>query len=100
MGGFSFARGPDVMNSKSSNDFQWCIRITGAKEKAQYFWAGITSKSYDQSPNDYVWHHDKNAITTTARAGDEIHCRFQPKLKKFSINNITWVRLKIIINHS
>ena len=107
------------MNSKSSNDFRWSIRITGVADNMLRgrdpcggcgFSIGIASKFQHQK--DYIINYDTNAISfepysgyilkgknlmkvadiqrstimKPANSGDEIHFRFQSKLKKLSIS--------------
>ena len=100
------ARATEAMNSQSVNDFRWSVRITGAEGIS----IGIATKlQHDEWLEDY----DENAIIympfageihtekelfqeniIEAKNGDEVHFRFQPKLKKFSIS---FVSLKQIL---
>jgi hypothetical protein len=96
---YGFAQAPEAMNSKSSNNVRWSIKLTDESN----IYIGIASKLQQ----DYEWieHYDENAIVLfpcdgmiftgqtkiraniiKAKKGDEIHFRFQPKLKKFTIS--------------
>ena len=93
-----FARATRKMNSKSKQDFRWSLRLYAANA------IGIGIASTLPSKNDNIRTFDKNAIIyypyigtvmkemkrlesniIVANAGDEIHLRFQPQLKKFII---------------
>ena len=96
---WAFARGIDIMNSKSSKTFRWSVRLTDNGG----FFTGIASKL--KGSNAWIDGYDKNSILfslfeskiykglsksfpsniTNVKSGDEVHFRFQPKLKKFSI---------------
>ena len=98
--GYAFARGMDIMNSKSSSTFRWSVRLTGG------IYIGIASKL--ERKDAWIEDNDENSIIfhplssppkiykgssesfpsniTNVKRGDEIHFRFQPKLKKFSIS--------------
>ena len=95
----SYARAREVMNSKSPNEFRWSVRITG---HVFDFYIGIASKldpksyfigNYDEhaiiyAPHDGSIHKEKNQVSinaSKAKSGEEIHFRFQPKLKKISL---------------
>ena len=97
--GASYARASEVMNSKSPNDFRWSVRITG---HVFDFYIGIASKlerktnfigSYDEyaiiyAAQDGSIRKQRNSVcinTSKAKSGEEIHFRFQPKLKKISL---------------
>ena len=95
-----YARAAEIMNSKSLNDFRWCLKITG------WIYVGIASTL--QRTDGFIGDQDENSFTfvvvtmgtilkgkTAIQVGidtrilndkreDEIQCRFQPKLKKFS----------------
>ena len=95
----TYARATEVMNTKSPFDFRWSIRVTGGR----WIYIGIASKL--QRKNTSIGDYDKNAIlfsprdwtvskgSQTIQTGiakskyeGEIHFRFQPKLKKFSLS--------------
>ena len=107
----------DIMNTKSSQNFRWSIRLTGNG----WIYIGIASKL--ERMNDYIENYDRNSIlfcplnrkiykgssrtnklsdtiTCTAKNGDEIHFRFQPKLKKFSISLVSYVQLFSVDNYN
>ena len=99
---YGYARAAEIMNSKSSNDFRWCLRITGRT------WICVGIASTLQRTDIDIYDQDENSIifflgaTGTIYKGKtkiqegidipflndkpeyEIQCRFQPKLKKFS----------------
>ena len=87
------------MNSKSSQDFRWSVRLNGGS------WIGIGIAAKLQLKEDLITQYDENAIIyhplssqinkgktkselnfTKAKAGDVIQFRFQAQLKKFSIS--------------
>ena len=97
---FSFARATEIMNSKSNNEFRWSVRTTG---RVFNFYIGIAT--HLERTNGFIGHYDKYAITYSpydgrickggailqncfakVKSGDEMHLRFQPKLKKFSVS--------------
>ena len=99
---YGCARAKEIMNSESANDFRWSVRITCEEN----IYIGIATK-FQQS---YSWieHNDGEAILYFPQSGkiykgtnsiqgdiiaakheDEIHFRFQPKLKKFSISIVS-----------
>ena len=88
------------MNSKSPTDVRWSLRIDG---DVFNFFIGIASKfehtttyigNYDEYAIIYIpdqgrISHKRNKVhmnTVKVKCGDEIHFRFQPKLKKFSVS--------------
>ena len=98
------------MNCKSSNDFRWSVRLISGDAG---IYIGITSKL--QAKDDWVESGDTNSIVYSplakhiykgtsesfeckilpkANTGDEIHFKFQPKLKKFSISLVRSVILQ------
>ena len=98
---FGFARATKTMNSQSVNDFRWSVRITSAA----WIFIGIASKLQQDK---WIEEIDENAIIyfphdgeiytgnklfqeniIIAKNGDEVHFRFQPKLKKFSISFVS-----------
>ena len=96
------------MNTDSSNEFRWSVRLTSGN------WINIGIASELQQTDECIIDYDEYAIIchpyngcifedkttdvyqsmTEAENGDEIHFRFQPKLKKFSISFVC----DIIIN--
>ena len=102
------------MNSKSSLNFRWSVRLTSSAD----IYIGIASKL--ERTGGWIEDYDKNSILfapfcekiykglpqtlpsniTNARSGDEIHFRFQPELKKFSISLVRFIysQLAIISN--
>ena len=87
------------MNSKSSQDFRWSVRLNGGS------WIGIGIAAKLQLKDDLITQYDINSIiyhpmtseiTTgkinrgvnfiNAKAGDVIQFRFQAQLKKFSFS--------------
>ena len=99
---YASARAEEIMNSKSSNESRWSVRINGDR----WFATGIATK-LRRRKDQLVIEYDENAIIfypfhgsirkgkihreihkdiTKAKNGDEIHFRFQSKLKKFSIS--------------
>ena len=105
---FGSVRATEVMNCKSPNDFRWSARLTSGSplETSPKTYIGITSEL--QARDDWVESYDENSIICSplgkwivvegllsnfssqilprATSGDEIHFKFQPKLKKFSIS--------------
>ena len=97
---YGFAKASKIMNTNSLNDFRWSVRLTGGN------WMNIGIASGLQRTTQCIINYDENAIiyhpyngnifknmttkihqkTNEAENGDEIHFRFQPKLKKFSIS--------------
>ena len=92
------ARAKEIMNSKSTKDSRWSVRLNGNA------WLAIGIAAKLPRINNVIYHEDENAIifspfnrsvrqgqtilaenTTKAKTGDEIHFQFQPKLKMFSI---------------
>ena len=109
---YGSARAVEVMNSKSANDFYWSLKCD-FKEDACYI--GIAS--IIQRSNSFLGAHDENAILFDLHFGtitkgsyvyrhsvisvdskDEIHLKFQPKLKKFSIA-IPQYRYKVVCQY-
>ena len=106
---FGSSRATQMMNSKSSNDFRWSARLTG---EDTYTYIGITSQL--QARDAWVESYDKNSIIYSplgkwiykgsasfesqilpnATYGDEVHFKFQPKLKKLSISLVRSVILQ------
>ena len=104
---YAFARVMDIMNTKSSQNFRWSMRLTGDG----WIYIGIASKL--ERKNDCIENYDENSILFSpfdkiickglskhfpsniaiAKSGDEIHFRFQPKLKKFSISMVNLIIL-------
>ena len=102
-----FVRALETMNSESANDFRWSVRLT-----AGYTYIGVATKLPD---DEWIEHNDVNAIIyepyggkilegktmvkkiISAKNGDEIHFRFQPKLKKFSISFVSSIILDCFI---
>ena len=113
---YCFARATEVMNSKSSNDFRWSIRFNAHQNTPKRAYIGIASKFHFQNLNSIVpvivpyyenaivlgFHRTDrrfynritvenkqkyliNKIISSANE-DEIHFRFQSKLKKLSIS--------------
>ena len=98
---YAFARGLDIMNSKSSKTFRWSVRLLTC---INWFSIGIASKL--ERGNAWIHDYDRNSIffdpydekiyngmgknfpsnITNVKPGDEIHFRFEPKLKKFTIS--------------
>ena len=92
------------MNSKSSTNFRWSVRLTDDDDDDWYI--GIASKL--EQKDDYIENYDKNSIffspstsqiykgsllglpsnITNATSGDEFHFKFQPKLKKYSNDDL------------
>ena len=107
---YGYVRATTMMNSKSSNDFRWSVRLTQADTgnvKVRRLGLGIASNELVQ--NEHALYYDQNAIvyypffgkirkgedlvqtytTRNVTSGDEIHFRFQPKLKKFLIKFVS-----------
>ena len=98
-----YVRATATMNSKSSNDIRWSVRLTDGG----WICLGIASNELTQNEQYHKQHinlKDENAIgyfpytgmirrgrtakktmPTNVKYGDEIHFRFQPKMKKFFI---------------
>ena len=103
---FAFSRS-SKMSSKSSKNIRWSVRVNNS----YYIWVGIASKL--KLKDDWIESYDENSILfapfnskiykglsqtlpsniTNAKSGDEIHFRFQPKLKKFSISLVRLIIL-------
>ena len=101
---YGYVRATAMMNSKSSNEIRWSVRPTSA-------WIGLGIASNELIQNEQPGHidsNDKNAIiyypfaglirrgsaliqqiSTYSKSGDEIHFRFQPKMKKFVISFVS-----------
>jgi len=99
---YGHARAAEIMNSKSPNDFRWCLKIACGWRIS----VGIASTL--QRIDEYIEDQDENSLTflvltkgtilkgkteiddgidvplLTDKRECEIQCRFQPKLKKFS----------------
>ena len=109
---YGHVRATAKMNSKSSNDFRWSVRLTGNNRK----WKGLGIASnelvqnelsemiidYDENAIAYMYHpfyHPAGnkwrgrthiqQVNTYLKSGDEIHFRFQPKMKKFLISFVS-----------
>ena len=100
---FGHVRATAKMNSKSSNDFRWSVRLTGNTRK--WMGLGIASNEliqnklsesivdYDENPIAFypfsgsIWIGTTHIqqVNTYLKSGDEIHFRFQAKMKKFLI---------------
>ena len=120
---YCFARATEVMNSKSSNDFRWSVRFIVHQNRPELACFGIASKCrfihhagsrvadlYDENAIILGFHRTDrrfynritvenkqkyliNKIISSANE-DEIHFRFQSKLKKLSISlvrSIIWI---------
>ena len=96
-----YVRATAMMNSKSSNEIRWSVRLTSGG------WIGLGIASNELIQNEqpgYIDSNDKNSIiyypyaglvrkggaliqhmSTYSKSGDEIHFRFQPKMKKILI---------------
>ena len=110
---FGFARAPEIMNSKDSKDFRWSIWLTGGVST----YIGIATKL--NPTHEFIGDNDDDAIFVNphygnmwkgrtmiqglsnqrsfikAKIGDEIHFKFQPKLKKFTISIVCKIILKL-----
>ena len=104
---YGYVRATTMMNSKSSNDFRWSVRLTG--NTCKWIGLGIASNKLVQNKlSEIINYEDTNAIvyypqggyiqgnnlyqtykSRNATSGDEIHFRFQPKLKKFFISFVS-----------
>ena len=104
---YGYVRATAKMNSKSSNDFRWSVRLTGNARK--WMALGIASNELVQNElSEAIIDYDENAIVfypfsgniwrgtthiqqvnTYLKSGDEIHFRFQPKIKKFLISFVS-----------
>ena len=108
---YGYVRATTMMNSKSSNDFRWSVRLTGDTRK----WIGLGIASNELVHNELsetIYKNDKNAIVyypyfgilgsgkasspwsatqsiPKGKSGDEIQFRFQPKMKKFLISIVS-----------
>ena len=97
-----YARATEIMNSKSTHDYRWSIRIIGDES----IYIGIASKL--KRTHDWILYYDENSLTYApldryvwkadtvithnfikAKSGDEVHFTFQPKLQKFSISFVS-----------
>ena len=99
------------MNSKSSIDFRWSVRLTDDKN---WITIGIASKL--QETDHSIAYQDENAIMfypfhgvirngqtqiisiIAAKEGEEIHFRFQPKSKKFTISFVSSIMEQLILD--
>ena len=98
-----FVRASETMNSESAHDFRWSVTLT-----AESTYIGIATKLPPPHVTEYLEQYDENAFMyepyggdilqgsevvnndiTVAENGDEVHFRFQPKLKKFSISLVS-----------
>ena len=103
---YGCARATEIMNSKSTNDFCWSARLNFGENTSIYI--GIASKfqpSYYYNMNHfndetsiiyepkYGYIHKGSTVIQEdiigAKIGDEVHFRFRPKLKKFSISFVS-----------
>ena len=92
-----FVRANETMNSESPHDFRWSVRLT-----AGFTHIGIATETpKDSKLKHYAITYEpyngkiyegfqmlKNDISEAIN-GDEIHFRFQSKLKKFSISFVS-----------
>ena len=100
---YGYARATVTMNSKSPNDFRWCVEVTGG------LWISIGISSGLRQVNEGIEDYDEKAILCILYSeedsyegdiylgkteihediviskSDEIQFLFQPKLKKFTI---------------
>ena len=113
-GYFGYARATEVLSTKGTDDVVWSVRIISSDDGMNDWMSiGIATKL----PQFDVWidRHDENAIIydasdgyirkgmmalhggiMIATEGDEIHCRFQPKLKKFLITFVSSIRFTLL----
>ena len=96
---YGWANNTQKMNSKSSNDFRWSVKLIAG------VWIGIGIASNLQPLNQCIANYDEHAIIyhplssqiskgksysgidlAKAKLGDAIGFRFQAQLKKFSIS--------------
>ena len=103
---YGWARNTEKLNSKSSKDFRWSVRLNAGTASMEWIAIGIAAKLEQSS--DCITEYDENAILyhpyfsqinkgktnvkldfKRAKPGDEIHFRFQPKSKKFSISFVS-----------
>ena len=102
-----FARAMEIMNSKSSNDFCWSVRITddqctaiGIATKLKQINEPIYNKQDENSIIFYPCHGNIWAGQTVlhegiskTKSGAEYHFRFQPKTKKLLISFVSTIIL-------
>ena len=100
----AFTRVMDIMNTKSSKTFRWSVRLIGDS----WVYTGIASKL--EQRRAWIEDYDENSIIfypymskickgtkespsniTNVKSGDEIHFRFQPKFKKFSVSLVSFI---------
>ena len=108
---FGFVRAKETLNSNATKDFRWSVWLTGGGISGESLYIGIASKLH--RTNEFIGANDEDAIFVNphygnlwkgrtmvpssmnqrtaikAKSGDEIHFRFQPKLKKFSISIVS-----------
>ena len=97
---FGFARAGDLMSTKSTADFEWCVKLM----QTMHFNVGIASKHKRESSS--ICDYDQNAVLfsahnvskvkigsktihsnlLSAKPEDVIRFRFQPEQKKLVIN--------------
>ena len=109
-GNYGYARATEVLNTKRTDEVVWSVKIFCEDETCDI---GIATKlpQFD----DWIDSHDENAIfydtsygsiqtgkevlhedIMIGTEGDEIHCRFQPKLKKFLISFVSSIRFTLL----
>ena len=95
-----YARATEVLNTKRTDEVVWSVRNISNDDDSSYYSTGIATKL--QTVKRWIENYDENAIIYDndgylrlgenitvnlihATEGDEIHFRFQPKLKKISL---------------
>ena len=105
-----FVRAMEIMNSKSSNDFRWSIRITDDP----WIGIGIASK-LKRTKDQAIYTTDENSIIffpwigniwtgnrilheeiCKTKSGAECHFKFQPKMKKLLISFVSTIILTFL----
>ena len=111
-GDYGCARATEIMNSNSSNDFCWSTRLNYGENTGIYM--GIASKYETLYTFGLIVDKDETAIIyepkygkiykggrtiqkgiMEAQNGDEVHFRFRPKLKQFSISFVSLIVYKL-----
>lgn len=115
-GDCGYARATEVLNTKRTDEVVWSVRNISNDDDSSYYSTGIATKL--QTVKRWIENYDENAIIydtssggkgtirkgkmalhediMIATKGDEIHCRFQPKLKKFLITFVSSIRFTLL----
>ena len=112
-GDLGYARATEVLNTNRTDEVVWSVKIFCEDAMCDI---GIATKL--KNAGGWIEDYDENAIIydtssggkgtirkgkmalhediMIATKGDEIHCRFQPKLKKFLITFVSSIRFTLL----